>query len=57
MSKRAAILIVAAVLVIAALAAFFIDRGDHAMLPETAASGPSPTLPATVPLQRGGVTL
>jgi glucose/arabinose dehydrogenase len=43
MSKRATILVVGAALVIAALAAFFISRGDHPMLPETAANGPSPT--------------
>src|SRR5262249_42046073 len=34
-----------AVVVIAALAAFLVPRGDHAKLSETAATGPSPTLP------------
>jgi glucose/arabinose dehydrogenase len=48
MSKRTGLLIIYAVLVItavAAVAAFFLTRGDKAALPETAAIGPSPTLP------------
>jgi glucose/arabinose dehydrogenase len=45
MSKRIALLIVAAVIVIAALAAFLVLRGDPANLPGTAGIGPSPTLP------------
>ena len=48
MDKRTGLLVVAAllaVLVIAALAAFLVTRGDHAKLPETAGTGPSPTLP------------
>jgi glucose/arabinose dehydrogenase len=45
MSKRTGLLVVCAVLVVAALAAFFLTRGDQAALPETAALGPSPTLP------------
>ena len=45
MSKRTGLLIICAVLVVAAVAAFFLTRGDKAALPETAAIGPSPTLP------------
>src|SRR5262249_16973613 len=48
MNKRTGLLVaaaLAAVVVIAALAAFFVTRGDHAKLPETAVTGPSPTLP------------
>jgi glucose/arabinose dehydrogenase len=48
MDKRTSFLVIAAlvaVVVIAALAAFLVTRGDHAKLPETAATGPSPTLP------------
>ncbi len=45
MSKRTGLLIICAVLVVAAVAAFVLTRGDKAALPETAAIGPSPTLP------------
>src|SRR5262245_6964208 len=48
MDKRTGLLVAAALVaavVIAALAAFLVTRGDHAKLPETAATGPSPTLP------------
>jgi hypothetical protein len=48
MSKRTGLLIVGAVVliaVIAAVSAFFFTSGDNAKLPETAAIGPSPTLP------------
>jgi glucose/arabinose dehydrogenase len=45
MSKRTGLLIIGAVLVVAAVAAFFLARGDKAALPETAGIGPSPTLP------------
>src|SRR5262249_62299023 len=48
MDKRPGLLVAAAlvaVVLIAALAAFFVTRGDHAKLPETAATGRSPTLP------------
>jgi glucose/arabinose dehydrogenase len=48
MDKRTGLLVAAAlvaVVVIAGLAAFLVTRGDHAKLPETAATGPSPTLP------------
>ena len=45
MSKRTGLLIICAVLVVAVVAAFFLTRGDKAALPETAAIGPSPTLP------------
>ena len=45
MSKRTGLLVVCAVIVVAALAAFFLTRGDKAALPETAAIGPSPTIP------------
>jgi glucose/arabinose dehydrogenase len=48
MSKRTRLLVAAAVVaivVVAALATFFLTRGDSAKLPETAAIGPSPTLP------------
>jgi hypothetical protein len=40
MSKRTGLLVVCAVIVVAALAAFFLTRGDKAALPETAAIGP-----------------
>src|SRR5262249_35152599 len=48
MEKRTGFLVAAALVaavVIAALAAFLVTRGDHAKLPETAATGLSPTLP------------
>ena len=45
MSKRTGLLGVCAVIVVAALAAFFLTRGDKAALPEIAAIGPSPTIP------------
>jgi glucose/arabinose dehydrogenase len=45
MNQRTGLLLVGAIVVVAALAAFFLLRGDHAKLPETAAIGPSPTLP------------
>jgi glucose/arabinose dehydrogenase len=46
MSKRTGVLVVCAfVVVAAAAAAFVLTRGDKAALPETAAIGPSPTLP------------
>jgi hypothetical protein len=48
MDKRTGFLVAAALLavvVIAALAAFLVTSGGHAKLPETAATGPSPTLP------------
>jgi glucose/arabinose dehydrogenase len=45
MSKRTGLLVVCAVIVVAALAAFFLTSGDKAALPETAAIGPSPTIP------------
>jgi glucose/arabinose dehydrogenase len=45
MSKRTGFLVVGAVLVVAAVAVFFLTRGDKAALSETAAIGPSPTLP------------
>src|SRR5215831_13727209 len=47
MSKRTGLLVgaaVVAIVVVAALATFFLTRGDSAKLPETAAIGPSPTL-------------
>jgi glucose/arabinose dehydrogenase len=46
MRKRTGVLVVCAVVVVAAAAAAFVlTRGDKAALPETAAIGPSPTLP------------
>ena len=48
MSKRTRLLVgtaIVAVVVVAALAIVFLTRGDSAKLPETAAIGPSPTLP------------
>jgi glucose/arabinose dehydrogenase len=48
MNKRTGLLIVGAVVliaIIAAVSAFFFTSGDNAKLPETAAIGPSPTLP------------
>jgi glucose/arabinose dehydrogenase len=45
MNKRTALLIVGAIVVVVALAAFFLTWGDSAKMPETAAMGPSPTLP------------
>src|SRR5262249_43396581 len=48
MDKRTGLLVAAALVAVvptAALAAFFVTRGDHAKLPETAATGRSPTLP------------
>jgi glucose/arabinose dehydrogenase len=45
MNRQIAFLIVAAIVIIGALGAFLVTRGDTAKLPETAAMGPSPTLP------------
>ena len=48
MSKRTGLLIVGAIVliaVIAAVSALLFTGGDNAKLPETAAVGPSPTLP------------
>src|SRR5262249_16960937 len=48
MDKRTGLLVAAALVaavVIAALAAFLVTRGDHPKLPETAATAPSPPLP------------
>ncbi|MFL6833351.1 MAG: hypothetical protein ACJ8F0_12240 [Xanthobacteraceae bacterium] len=46
MSKRTGLLIVVVLIaVIAAVSAFFFTSGDNAKPPETAAIGPSPTLP------------
>src|SRR5438094_5743127 len=51
MDKRTGLLVASAlvaVVVLAGLAAFLVTRGDHAKLPETAATGPSPTLPEPI---------
>ena len=45
MRARAGFLVLAVIVVIGALAAFWVTRGDVAKLPETAAIGASPTLP------------
>ena len=45
MSKRTWGVVIGAVVVIAALGTFYVMRADVAKLPETAAIGPSPTLP------------
>jgi glucose/arabinose dehydrogenase len=45
MSKRIGFLIIAVIVVIGALSAFLVTGGDSAKVPETAAFGPSPTLP------------
>jgi glucose/arabinose dehydrogenase len=46
MSRRIGILIIVVVLAIGGVSAFLLLRGDRSRLPETAAFGPSPTLPA-----------
>jgi glucose/arabinose dehydrogenase len=45
MNKRIGFLIIAVIVVIGALSAFLVTGGDSAKVPETAAFGPSPTLP------------
>src|SRR4051794_29090369 len=45
MKKRTGFLMLAAVVLVAAVGAFLVLRGDSAKLPETATIGPSPVLP------------
>jgi glucose/arabinose dehydrogenase len=45
MNRRAGLWAIAVIVVLGAVAAYFIIRGHPAKLPETAAIGPSPTLP------------